>query len=575
MRTAAVAAAAAAATLAVVLSPDARGALISHVAPTAWCSLAPADEFVLAGQRVVLSAESGDHPALPSIVPAALLIRGGTIAAVIPLSPSAAASDLGAAASLATGRRPGPGLRLAPHGSVIAPAAVDTHVHANDPGHRAGWEGLASATRAAAAGGVGTLVDMPLNSHPSATTGRVVRRKARSARWLRPLAVDVGFWGGLVPANAHPPHAELAAMVGAGVLGFKAFLAPSGIADFPNASLADVRAALPFLMRAGLPLLVHAELVSDGGGSAAAAAPPPHDLATWEASRPPTWEVDAVAGLIAVLREAVGGAGSAAAGPGFRLHVAHVGTPDALPLLAAAQEAGLPITGEAVPHALGGLPYPSASPPPPADRLWKCAPPLRGREGAAAGLWGGLLGGALATIGSDHSPAPPGLKAGAPSFASAWGGVSGLQFSLPAAWTAASRHAPAPVTPAHMAAWMAASPADLAGLGGRKGCISPGADADLVVWDPGAPADTAPSSCHQRHPAACPYVGSALMGRVLATYVRGRLVFEAGGGPGGGGRFARAACGRVVRRNDEGGGGGAATPRAGLAGSAAAAAAAG
>ena len=275
-----------------------------------------------------------------------------------------------------------------------------------------------------------------------------------------------------------------------------------------------------------------------------------------------------MAGLVEVLAAAAA-ASTTTPKPGFRVHVAHVGTPAVLPLLAAARAAGLPISGEAVPHALGGLPYPAPAGPP-RDALWKCAPPLRG-PAAAAGLWAGLLAGdSLTTIGSDHSPAPPAMKTGVP-FARAWGGVAGLQFSLPASWTAARRHAPRPVTPAHLAAWLATKPAELAGLT-RKGRIAAGWAADLAVWAPTLPADTRAAACHHRHPGACPYVGLPLIGRVLETYVRGRLVFEAEGGSGGGqgGRFARAACGKVVLRQ----GREAAQPRVGLAGSAAAATAA-
>jgi allantoinase len=530
------------------------------------CSLLPHDTHptILAGAHVIYESHDG---ALVEGPAALSLGDDGTIAAVIPLSPSAARADLAAAVALATGRK-GAAVRLAPRGAVISPAAVDAHVHANDPG-RAGWEGLASATRAAAAGGVGTVVDMPLNSHPSATSAAVLAAKvAAAARW-RPLTVDVAFWGGLVPDNARNPD-ELRAMVSAGARGFKAFMAPSGIPDFGNVSAAEIAAALPTLMAAGVPLLVHAEDVDAVPGLASAGQPPPGDLAAWEASRPPAFEAAAVRAVCDAVVAAVTGS-TVPPAPGFRVHIAHVGAPDeVLPLLAAAQAAGAPISGEAVPHALGGLPYPSRAPPPgdPAATLWKCAPPLRG-PAAAAGLWAGLLAGTLSTIGSDHSPAHPDRKLrAAGGFGGAWGGIAGLQFSLPSAWTGAALHAPpGAVTPARLAGWMARGPADLAGLGHTKGRIAPGASADVVVWDPGAPADTSVTACHQRHPGVSPYVGMALTGRVLETYVRGRLVFAADER---GGRFARAACGRVLT----GGGSGGGVRKRGLAGSAAAARAA-
>jgi allantoinase len=383
---------------------------------------------------------------------------------------------------------------------LVMPGLVDTHVHINDPG-RADWEGFETATRAAAAGGITTLVDMPLNSHPVTTTPEALAAKRAAARGR--LHVDCGFFGGLVPGNT----AQIDPLADAGVLGFKAFLCHSGIDDFPNVTEADLRAAMPALARRGLPLLIHAELVPAGAAPMDAKAPTRY--AAWLASRPESWEVEAIRLMISLCREF-----------GCHVHIVHLAAADALPMIAAARADGLPLTVETCPHYLTF----AAEEIPDGDTRFKCAPPIRSAENRER-LWEGLRSGLIDTIGSDHSPAPPSLKQlDTGDLSRAWGGIASLQLALPAVWTEARGRG---FAPEDLARWMAAGPASLVHLTGRKGTIAPGSDADLLVVDPEARFTVDPSLLHHRHPAT-PYAGRTLTGRVVATYLRGARIAHDG-----------------------------------------------
>lgn len=388
---------------------------------------------------------------------------------------------------------------------VISPGIIDTHVHINDPG--TDWEGFETATRAAAAGGVTTLVDMPLNSLPVTTNLAALAAKRKAA--VGKCWVDVGFYGGLVQGNA----AELSALCKLGVLGVKAFLCHSGLAEFPNALEADLRAAIPLLAAARVPLLVHAELLTTP-------APAPTDVrsfAQFVASRPEQWELDAIQLMINLCRETR-----------CPVHIVHLATGAALPMLAAAKCEGLPITVETCPHYLFFDPAEVAE----GDTRFKCAPPLR--AGAATRLWQGLQDGTIDTIGSDHSPCPPSMKhLETGDFSKAWGGISSLQLTLPTVWTVANSRGKSDL--AQLTTWLSANPAKLVGLDARKGQLAAGFDADLVIWDPQASYTVDAAQLFHRHPIT-PYDAQELTGQVHRTYVRGQLVYRDGqhiGLPGG------------------------------------------
>jgi len=383
---------------------------------------------------------------------------------------------------------------------VVLPGLVDTHVHINEPG-RTEWEGFATATRAAAAGGITTLVDMPLNSSPVTTTIEALELKVEAARGK--LRVDCGFYGGVIPGSS----GAVGALIDAGVLGFKAFLCHSGIDEFPNATELDLRAAMPELARAGLPLLVHAELT---GPLEPAMALDGRSYQRYLASRPRAWEHDAIRLMIALCREF-----------GCRVHIVHLSSADALPMIARAREEGLPLTVETCPHYLTF----AAEDVPDGDTRFKCAPPIRERENRER-LWEGLREGLIDTIGTDRSPAPPELKLmETGDLFRAWGGIASLQLALPAVWTEAHRRG---FTIGDLTGWMARRPAELVGLASRKGEIAPGRDADLVVFDPESTFTVDPTILQHRH-RATPYEGRVLLGRVETTYLRGRAVYRSNG----------------------------------------------
>ncbi|HSM07643.1 MAG TPA: allantoinase AllB [Gemmatimonadota bacterium] len=387
--------------------------------------------------------------------------------------------------------------------ALVLPGFVDTHVHVNEPG-RTEWEGFATATDAAAAGGVTTFVDMPLNCSPVTCTVPALEAKREAANGK--LRVDVGFWGGVVPGNT----AELTGLAAAGVLGFKCFLVDSGLDEFPPVGEAELRPAMREIARLGLPLLVHAE--APGPIAAAAAHGRPGASASypdWLASRPPEAEVEALRLLVRLVDET-----------GCAVHVVHVSAHQCLPIIAAAKDAGLPVTAETCPHYLTF----AAKEIPAGYTLFKCAPPIRGAENRER-LWEGLEVGTLDLVASDHSPCPPARRAlDSGDFFAAWGGIASLQLGPRAVWTEARRRG---IVPDRLVEWMAEAPARLAGLEGRKGRIAAGFDADLVVLDPDAEFVVEPGGLCDRH-CQTPYEGRLLRGEVRRTWVGGRLVFADG-----------------------------------------------
>lgn len=382
---------------------------------------------------------------------------------------------------------------------VVMPGLVDPHVHLNDPG-RASWEGFETGTQAAAAGGVTTLVDMPLNSSPVTTDVGALEAKKRAAEGN--LWVDVGFHAGVVPGQE--PGA-LAALVQAGVLGAKAFMVHSGIDDFPASGDADLARAMRELAPAGVPLLVHAEV--DGASHPPSGPRTKH--ATWLASRPPAWEEEAISRVLRLCRESR-----------CPVHIVHLSAAECIRAIVRAKTERLPVTVETCPHYLFFHAEEIAD----GDTRFKCAPPIRGRMNNEQ-LWGALLQGMIDMIASDHSPCPPSMKdPGGGDFFKAWGGISTLPWTLPVVWTQGRDLG---VTFDQLARWLSRVPADLAGLGRRKGCIAPGFDADLVVWEPDASFVVRPEAGYARHKVT-PYEGRRLYGVIQRTYLRGECVASGG-----------------------------------------------
>ena len=395
---------------------------------------------------------------------------------------------------------------------AILPGLVDSHVHINEPG-RTDWEGFATATRAAAAGGYTMLVDMPLNCLPATTTVAALEAKRSAAHGQ--CLVDWGAWGGVVSGNQY----EIEALAAAGVLGFKCFLIHPGIDGFTMVSEADLRAALPHVARTGLPLLVHAEL--PGPVEAATARLASADwrrYSTYLQSRPDDSELAALRQLLSLCCQYH-----------FRLHIVHLSAARALPELTATRAEGLSISAETCPHYL----HLASEDVPDGATLCKCAPPVRSRENREQ-LWQGLREGVIDLVATDHSPCPPAMKRlQEGSFRTAWGGIASLSVALPLMWTEAARRN---FTLSDIARWMAEGPARLAAVHQHKGRIGRGQDADFVIFDPEAEFTVTEDRLHYRHKVS-PYLGEKLRGVVKATWLRGRPVFAEG-------KFSEEATGR-------------------------------
>jgi allantoinase len=377
-----------------------------------------------------------------------------------------------------------------PDHEVLLPGVVDTHVHVNEPG-RTEWEGFATATRAAAAGGVTTIVDMPLNSIPPTTTVEALHVKREVAAGQ--VGVDVAFWGGAVPGNA----GQLRSLHEAGVVGFKCFLSDSGVPEFPPLDDAGLREALAELARFDGLLIAHAE---DAGVIEAAPDPTGESYAGFVASRPPEAETGAISRLVEAARDT-----------GARVHVVHLAAADALPVLRQARADGVRITVETCPHYLSF----AAEGVPDGATAFKCCPPIRERRHQDA-LWAALQDGDVDLVVSDHSPSTPDLKRlHDGDFGLAWGGIAGLQVSLPVVWTGARERG---IPLVEVVRWMSAAPARLAGLP-AKGGIAVGKDADLVAFDPGERFTV--GRLEHRNPLT-PYAGLELRGVVRRTWLRGR-----------------------------------------------------
>jgi allantoinase len=384
---------------------------------------------------------------------------------------------------------------------VLLPGLVDTHVHVNDPG-RAEWEGFETATRAAAYGGITTIVDMPLNSLPPTIDVDALEVKRKAAR--NKVHVDVGFWGGAVHGNLD----ELRGLHESGVFGFKCFLLHSGVDEFPPLGPDELAEALRSLAAHDALMIVHAE-----DSDAIEHAPTPHGerYGDFLASRPRGAENVAIAQVIELARRI-----------GARVHILHLSSSDALPMIASARADGVRVTVETCPHYLSF----TAEEIPDGGTQFKCCPPIREAANREL-LWQGLAGGIIDCVVSDHSPCTPELKRfDSGDFGVAWGGVASLQLGLSAVWTQARvrGHGLADVV-----RWMARKPADIAGMR-HKGTIAVGHDADLCVFAPDDSYVVDVAKLHHRNPVS-PYHGRTLSGVVRGTWLRGRQIAGPEAGP--------------------------------------------
>ena len=436
-----------------------------------------ADKWIIRARRVILP---------DGIAPASVHIQGGVICKVgewDEIDPTARLFDAG--------------------NQVILPGAVDLHAHINEPG-RSDWEGFESATQAAAAGGITTLVDMPLNSIPATINADALGSKVASTAGQ--LWIDVGFHGGIVPGNEH----DLRQLIHDGVVGLKCFLCDSGVDEFPPVSLEQLAAAIEQLNGFEPWILVHAEspevlraarerLSSDASGGG-------WRYDEYLRSRPDEAEYLSIQQLVGIAERFRA-----------RIHIVHLSSASALPLIAQAKAKHLAITAETCPHYLT---FDAESIPESATEL-KCAPPIRAGANREK-LWEGLGDGVIDIIASDHSPCLPELKAN-PDFAQAWGGIASLQCSLAAVWSEARRRG---FGLSNLALWMCQRPAELANLPG-KGSIAPGKDADLICFAPDDEFVFEPRQILHRHKIT-PYSGRRMCGVVRQTFLRGALIYDCG-----------------------------------------------
>ncbi|XP_062161688.1 allantoinase [Alnus glutinosa] len=465
------------------------------------CSLLPYQSYWITSKRIVTP---------QGVISGAVEIREGKIASIVKEEDEHGNSKVG---------------HIVDYGeAVVMPGLIDVHAHLDDPG-RAEWEGFPSGTKAAAAGGITTLVDMPLNNFPSTVSQETLKLKIEAAEGR--IYVDVGFWGGLVPENAFNSSA-LEGLLNAGVLGLKSFMCPSGINDFPMTNGSHIKEGLSVLAKYRRPLLVHAEIqkeseshleLKDGSYDA-------RSYSTYLQTRPPSWEEAAIRELVTVAKETRTG------GPaeGAHLHIVHLSdSSSSLDLIKEAKSSGDSITVETCPHYLAF----SAEEIRDGDTRFKCAPPIRDAANKEK-LWKALLEGHIDMLSSDHSPTVPELKLlDDGNFLKAWGGISSLQFVLPVTWLYGQKYG---VTLEQLALWWSERPAKLAGQK-LKGAISVGNHADIVIWEPDVKFELNDDyPVYLKHPSISAYMGTKLSGRVLATFVRGNLVYKEG-------KHAPAACG--------------------------------
>ena len=383
--------------------------------------------------------------------------------------------------------------------AVVMPGVIDAHVHINEPG-RTDWEGFDTATQAAAAGGITTIIDMPLNASPVTTSAKALIEKLAAAK--NKLHVNVGFYGGVVPGNA----GEQEELMNAGVLGMKCFLTHSGIDEFPNVTKEHLELAMPLIAKYGLPLLAHCELYEEEIKTDLEIYPGSYQQ--YLASRPKKWENDAINLMIDLCKKYH-----------CKTHIVHVSSAEALPAIAAAKAAGLPLSAETCSHYI----YFNAENIPDANTLFKCAPPIREKANNDL-LKNALANGVLDFITTDHSPAPPAIKEIASgNLQKAWGGIAGLQFLLPSAYTAMKEN----ISLEKFIPLLTEHPAAFLKIENRKGFLKKGYDADMVIWNPEEPFEVKAENILHRHNCS-PYCGEQLFGSVQQTIVNGHRVYSKG-----------------------------------------------
>ncbi|MFT3837769.1 MAG: allantoinase AllB [Myxococcaceae bacterium] len=437
------------------------------------------NERVIRGRRLLVGGE---------VKPASLRLRGKKIVEVGSYDAPLGGAELTDAGDL-----------------LVTPGVIDSHVHINEPG-RTEWEGFETATQAAAAGGITTVVDMPLNCIPATVSGDAAKRKHDALG--DQLFTNVVFWGGVIPGNAN----ALEGLRNFGVPGCKCFTCPSGVDEFPHVVEADLDQAMPVLRDLDLTLLVHAEAPGPLDRAALAMkGQPPEKYSTYLASRPKSAEDEAIAMVIALARK-----------HGTRVHIVHLSSATAIPLIEQAQRTGVKITAETCLHYLTF----TAEEIPDRATGFKCAPPIREASNQAA-LWDGLRRGVISMVVSDHSPCTPQLKLlEKGDFEKAWGGIASLQLGLSAFFTGCEKQKiPIP--------WMVQlntlATAQLTGLADRKGKLAPGYDADLVIWDDKASFTVKAEELRHKHKLT-PYAGRTLKGVVKTTLIGGEVAYDAATG---------------------------------------------
>jgi allantoinase len=391
---------------------------------------------------------------------------------------------------------------------VLMPGIIDPHVHINEPG-RTEWEGFDSATRSAIAGGITTLVDMPLNSSPVTTTAKAFEEKISATK--NQLHSNCGFWGGVIPGNVK----DIEPLIEKGVLGFKAFLTHSGIDEFPNVTEADLRKVMPIIAKNGLPLLVHCELIEEshpasGRTNVKSEKNIQHSsYQNYLESRPRKWEDDAITLMIRLCEEF-----------NCRVHIVHLSSSNSIDQIVKAKKKGLPLTVETGQHYL----YFNAEDIQDGQTQFKCAPPIREKENNEK-LWRALKDGVIDFVATDHSPARPAMKElQSGDFTKAWGGIASLQFALPVLWTAARNQN---CSIADIVKWLCERPAVLPGTQNSKGKIEKGFDADFIVWDAEKQFTVTKEMIHHKHKIT-PYLNEELYGVVEQTWLMGKSVYDDG-----------------------------------------------